>query len=64
MDRSELVLHNSENKFISLGMPFNNNHVMLFMFVIPKMIIGLNDPLHLKVALLAISLQYRQLGQG
>jgi len=52
MEKSELVLHNSENQFVSLGMPFHNNHMMLFMFVILKMIIDLNNSLRLKVALL------------
>lgn len=52
MEKSELVLHNSENQFVSLGMPFHNNHMMLFMFVILKMIIDLNNSLHLQVALL------------
>lgn len=52
MEKSELVLHSCENKFISLGMSFPNNDMMLFMVSILKIIIGLNNSLHLKVALL------------
>ena len=32
MEKSELVLHSCENKFVSLGMSFPNDDMMLFMF--------------------------------
>lgn len=52
MEKPELVLHSCENKFVPLGMSFPNNGVMLFIFSVLKMIIDLNNSLHLKVALL------------
>jgi len=52
MEKSELVLHSCENKFVSLGMSFPNNGMVPFMFSILKMIIDLNNSLPLKVTLL------------
>jgi hypothetical protein len=52
MEKSQLDVNSCDTKFAPLGMSFSNNGMPLFMFLILKILIDLNNSLYLKVALL------------